>query len=183
MSMPTCIYQIVGYKNRGKTNLICRLIDYWHAKGESVATIKHDAHDFEFDRKGTDTWLHRHSGASWTAITSGNGTAIVHSRPEALADLLQLAPSEAIILVEGFKQECYPKLVLIRCEQDLELLQQLKGITAVALWPEMWEKAELHTMLESQQLAVFELDDTDGIAAHTKDVFQAAIFNRATSKL
>lgn len=160
-------YQIVGYKNRGKTNLVCRLIDFWTDKGQRVATIKHDAHQFEFDRKGSDTWLHRHSGACWSAITASNGTAIVYNETEQLADLIKQAPGDAIVIVEGFKLESYPKLVLIRSAEDVELIKQLPGVTAAALWPDMWEQVELRSKLaDGMQLSVFELDDTEGIAEH-----------------
>ena len=168
------VYQIVGYKNRGKTNLVCRLVDVLVAQGNKVATIKHDGHEFEFDRKGSDTWLHRHSGACWTAITASNGTAIVHNEALQLEQLIQQAPSDSIILVEGFKLELYPKLVLVRWEEDLTLLEQLQGITAVVLWPEIWESQELRARIESiAPLNVFELDDTEWIAQHIEKLQQS----------
>ena len=46
--MPTAIC-IVGSKNAGKTSLIERLLPELAARGRRVATIKHDAHDFEID--------------------------------------------------------------------------------------------------------------------------------------
>lgn len=167
-------YQIVGYKNRGKTNLICRLIDVWSAKGQSVATIKHDAHQFEFDRKGSDTWLHRHSGASWSAITAENGTAVVYNQKEQLSHLISMAPSDAMIIVEGFKLEPYPKLVLVRSIEDIELIEELNSVTAAVLWPEIWERAELRIKLEvAMRLPVFELDDTERIADHIHSIIHS----------
>ena len=46
--MPTAICT-VGSKNAGKTSLIERLLPELAARGRRVATIKHDAHDFEID--------------------------------------------------------------------------------------------------------------------------------------
>ena len=43
------IFAISGYKNSGKTTLIENLIPILTEYGYKVATIKHDAHDFEPD--------------------------------------------------------------------------------------------------------------------------------------
>lgn len=172
------VYQIVGYKNRGKTNLVCRLVDVLVAQGHRVATIKHDGHEFEFDRKGSDTWLHRHSGACWTAITASNGTAIVHNETLKLAQLIKQAPSDCIMLVEGFSLERYPKLVLIRYEEDIALLKQLQSVTAAVLWPEIWESRELcSTIGDVVQSNVFELDDTEGITQHIERFHQSNLLS------
>lgn len=40
-----------------------------------------------------------------------------------------------IILVEGYKNEHYPKVVLVRTAQDQALLQQVSQIICVLYWP------------------------------------------------
>jgi len=52
--MPAAV-SVVGRKNAGKTTLIERLVPELIARGRRVATIKHDAHDFEIDIPGKDT--------------------------------------------------------------------------------------------------------------------------------
>ena len=49
------IFAISGYKNSGKTTMIENLIPILTGYGYKVATIKHDAHDFEPDVPGTDS--------------------------------------------------------------------------------------------------------------------------------
>jgi len=165
----THVYQVIGYKNRGKTNLVCRLIDYWTKLNIKVATVKHDAHSFEIDRDGSDTWLHRHSGAVWTAITSDNGgTAIIQNKSQPLHELINKVPSDAIVLVEGFKFEPYSKLILIKSEEDIQLVNQVVGITAAVLWPEMRDHKEVRGL--QQLISIYDRDDTEGIAQHISTV-------------
>ncbi|SFE99350.1 molybdopterin-guanine dinucleotide biosynthesis protein B [Paenibacillus catalpae] len=133
--MAAAVYQITGYKNTGKTTLMCRLIDYLVSRGVPVATIKHDGHQFEAEPAHVDTARHRSSGAVWSAITSSERTAIVKERPSTLHELIAEAPAGAFVLVEGFKSEAFPKLVIVRRLEDERLLGELEGITVVAVWP------------------------------------------------
>lgn len=160
--MAAAVYQITGYKNTGKTTLMCRLIDYLATRGMEVATIKHDGHRFEADPAHTDTARHRASGAVWSAITSAERTAIVKERPSALRELIEEAPANAFVLVEGFKTEALPKLVIVRRAEDERLLGELKGITAVAVWPG-YRLQEQRIPAGAEQ---FEIDDVQGIGDH-----------------
>lgn len=121
------IIQIVGYKNSGKTTLIARLVAMLHALNLRVAVIKHDVHGFEVDREGTDTYRHRQAGASAVAIVSPWRTAIVEERETPLADLIGHFQAYDLIIVEGFKREPYPKIVLIRSAEDEHLLTEPAG--------------------------------------------------------
>ncbi|MFT8320998.1 MAG: molybdopterin-guanine dinucleotide biosynthesis protein B [Bacillus sp. (in: firmicutes)] len=129
-----CIIQIVGYKNSGKTHLICRLIKELRSYGYRIGTIKHDAHGFEIDHEGRDTWKHYQSGAEIVAITSSAKTALIRRNTVALHDLVKTMEGLDIILVEGFKTENYTKIVMLREEEDLELLPKIKDILLVAAW-------------------------------------------------
>ena len=61
---------IVGWKNSGKTRLMQKMIKYFSKKNFIVATIKHAHHNFDIDHKGTDSYLHRKSGANEIIISS-----------------------------------------------------------------------------------------------------------------
>jgi molybdopterin-guanine dinucleotide biosynthesis protein B len=130
------IFQIVGYKNTGKTTLVCRLTERFKQAGYKVGTIKHDAHDFQMDTPGTDTWKHQAAGADITAITSPVKTAIIKQQPESLDRLIEQMPEADVIIIEGFKAASYPKIIAIRSAADYELLQQLSCPLAAAVWPE-----------------------------------------------
>ena len=128
------VLQIAGYKNSGKTTLATAVVRRLSAGGRLVGTIKHDAHEFEPDVPGTDSWKHREAGAYATAITSPARTAWTMERPAPLRDLLEEMrrhPLDAVI-VEGFKDAAYPKIVLLRDEADAGLLT-LPNIVAAAL--------------------------------------------------
>ncbi|PZD92934.1 molybdopterin-guanine dinucleotide biosynthesis protein B [Paenibacillus sambharensis] len=128
------VIQIVGYKNSGKTTLLCRLVERLKADRLTVGTVKHDAHDFTMDQPGTDTWQHQQAGADLTAISSSRRTAWLMNRPAELQELLAGMHGVDLVLAEGFKTAPYPKLILLRQESDLELLQ-LANVTAAVQWP------------------------------------------------
>lgn len=129
--MRSNVLQIVGYKNSGKTTLLCRLVSHYASLGWKVATLKHDAHEFEMDRPHTDTWKHRQAGAWLTGITSPGETAWIRHGETQLEALLDEARGADLVLVEGFKQAQYPKIVLLRNEADRPLLEQCSQIIAV----------------------------------------------------
>ncbi|MNH77447.1 Molybdopterin-guanine dinucleotide biosynthesis adapter protein [compost metagenome] len=161
------VYQIVGYKNTGKTHLVSRLVAHFAAKGLRVAVIKHDLHGFEMDKVGTDTYQHRAAGAAAVAITSPERTAILEEKGAALSDLIVRFAEYDLVLVEGFKQETYPKLVILREKKDLPLLSELTNIKGVAVWPELTNSLEERNTAEglSGILQSFDINDTSKIAS------------------
>ncbi|MWC31005.1 molybdopterin-guanine dinucleotide biosynthesis protein B [Paenibacillus sp. MMS18-CY102] len=135
---PTVV-QVVGYKNTGKTTVVCRLTELLKQSGYTVATMKHDAHDFEMDKEGTDTWCHRQAGADLTIITSPHQTAILQQRSTPLEQLIQAWGNVDFVLVEGFKTASYPKFILVKNEQDIALVHTLEQPIAIIAWPDMLE--------------------------------------------
>lgn len=148
---PPFVLQLVGYSNCGKTTLLTKLIPWFERRGLRVGVVKHDGgHDFEWDQPEKDTWRYREAGASLVAITSRTKTAIVEQRPTRLPELIErLAQAGAdLILVEGFKREGYPKLVLLRQPEDQELLHTVSKIQAVIAWEPVkeneWPQFSVH---------------------------------------
>ncbi|CAM4231267.1 molybdopterin-guanine dinucleotide biosynthesis protein B [Paenibacillus typhae] len=156
------ICQIVGYKNSGKTSLVCALIPLLKQRGKRVAVIKHDGHEYEMDHPGTDTWKQRQAGAMAVAITSPVRTSVIEERGSSLSELITGFSGYDYVLVEGFKQEAYPKIVLIRRPEDLELLQNTRNIAAIALWERMIPY--IHSTVPQLQAQIFEINDTAGMA-------------------
>lgn len=130
MMSKLAVIQIVGYKNSGKTTLIGKLLESFKAMNLQVAVIKHDAHGFEMDREGTDTYSHHQHGAAAIAITSPYRTAVIEEQATPLVQLIERFKCYDLILVEGFKREAYPKIVLLRGREDLSLLQELSQVRA-----------------------------------------------------
>lgn len=110
---------VIGCKNSGKTNLMERLVTEFVSRGRRVATIKHDAHDFEIDIPGKDTWRHRQAGSKMTIISSETKLALVREteREASLSDLLELVDASFdLVLVEGMRNSPLPKILVRRLE-------------------------------------------------------------------
>ncbi|MBD3917869.1 molybdopterin-guanine dinucleotide biosynthesis protein B [Paenibacillus sp. PR3] len=134
----TNIIQVVGYKNAGKTTLVENMVRALTEEGYAVGTVKHDGHRFDIDHEGTDTWRHREAGASMTAITSSERTVIMEEKSSELDDIIRRMLAMDAIIVEGFKEADYPKVVMIRSAKDVELVHRLRQVIAVVTWvPEL----------------------------------------------
>lgn len=113
---------IVGWKNSGKTSLVVKLVELFVARGLSVSTIKHAHHEFDIDRPGKDSYLHRQAGAREVLVASGQRWALMHElrgeeEPPLEELLTHLAPAD-LVIVEGFKHGAYPKLEIRRAGQE-----------------------------------------------------------------
>lgn len=133
------ILQIVGYQNSGKTTLMEQLIRQATMEGLRVGTIKHHGHGGVPTNETTkDSSRHEQAGAVVTAV-EGAGTLrmSIHQNSWKLADILAIYESLPldIMLIEGYKNEHYPKVVLLRTAQDQVLLQQVTNILCVIFWP------------------------------------------------
>lgn len=104
----------MGWSGAGKTTFLEKLIPALAARGLRVAAVKHDAHGFEVDKPGKDTWRFARAGSAAAAISGPNGWAVMSPDAIALDDLLQKLPPADIILVEGHKGSPLPKLEVYR---------------------------------------------------------------------
>jgi molybdopterin-guanine dinucleotide biosynthesis protein B len=109
---------LAGWSGAGKTTLIVKLIPALKARGLTVSTIKHAHHNFDVDRPGKDSFVHREAGATEVLIASANRWALMHElrgAPEPdLADLLSHLGAVDLVLVEGFKRDAHVKLEVHR---------------------------------------------------------------------
>ncbi len=151
---------LAGWSGSGKTTLITKVIPVLIGRGLKVATIKHAHHDFDIDRPGKDSWLHREAGANEVLVASGRRWALVHElreEPEpGLADLLaKLGPAD-LVIIEGFKRHLHPKLEVFRAAVGKPPLHPEDDcIVAIAS----------DGPLPGSPLPVLMLDDIDGIAS------------------
>lgn len=112
---------ISGYSNSGKTTLLEKLLPYLQKYDLRIGVIKHTHHDASTDIPGKDSWRMKEAGAVQVALVSDKRWAIMSETPTApitLAELTkQFDPSlNDILLVEGFKDEPIPKILLHRQE-------------------------------------------------------------------
>ncbi|MYL70258.1 molybdopterin-guanine dinucleotide biosynthesis protein B [Halobacillus litoralis] len=138
----TPVFQIVGYKNSGKTSLLSDLIAYGTDRGEKVAAIKHHGHEepLKVMHLDTDSYRLHESGAFMTGVDSPRRfqLELSHEDDFPLTQLVEIYQhfSPDLIAVEGYKQEHFPKAVIIKREEDLPLLGQVTNIQLVICWDE-----------------------------------------------
>lgn len=132
------VLQIVGYKNSGKTTLVCKIIAALTAEGYRVGSAKHDAHEFRLDDPTTDSDLHLSSGALETILTSQTATRAMRKSSTSLHEIAQqLAGKVDILIAEGFKTATYPKIALIHHHDEMrDLLSQSSDIRLWISWEE-----------------------------------------------
>jgi molybdopterin-guanine dinucleotide biosynthesis protein B len=147
------VLQVVGYSNSGKTTLLTKVIASLTSCGYKIGTIKHDAHDFEMDKPGKDTWKHREAGAAIVSITSANKTAVIMQENRTIEELLPLYEGMDIVIIEGYKFAGYPKVVVLRDPKHQELLDNVTSVLAVASWER----------LPDVQYPQYDINDIEGI--------------------
>lgn len=105
---------MAGSSNSGKTELICRLLEWFTAQGLRVAVLKHSHHQ-QIGDDGKDTWRYRQAGSRLVALAAPGLLQITRSsaeEPPLDAILAELAPGADLILVEGYKTRDLPKMGL-----------------------------------------------------------------------
>ena len=108
---------IASNSNVGKTTLIVGLVKELKSRGYRIATIKHDAHDFEIDQEGKDTWKHRQAGADTVLISSKSKIALIKSieTEAALEQLVDMVKDDVdFVIIEGYKGSSFPKIEVYR---------------------------------------------------------------------
>ncbi len=114
------IVGFAAYSGTGKTTLLKKLLPILKARGVRVGMVKHAHHTFDVDQPGKDSYELRKAGAAQMLIASRSRWALMVERArekepqldEVLLELDQAALD--LILVEGFKQESFPKIELRR---------------------------------------------------------------------
>ncbi len=132
MAVPILCF--VGRSNSGKTTFIERVIPELVRGGYKVATVKHAGHGFDLDTEGKDSWRHKQAGASSVVILSKGSMAMFadvsdQMKVEDVRDRF-LDGSYDLVIAEGWKNEGYPKIVIIR-EQAGEIPVSPEGLLAV----------------------------------------------------
>jgi molybdopterin-guanine dinucleotide biosynthesis protein MobB len=125
MSPP--VVSFVARSGTGKTTLLEKLIAEMKQRGFRVGVIKHDAHRFDIDHKGKDSWRLTQAGADTMLITSPEKLAIVkqydkEQEPTLAETVAAYCNDVDIVLSEGFKKSTMPKIEVHRQEISKTLL-------------------------------------------------------------
>jgi molybdopterin-guanine dinucleotide biosynthesis protein B len=124
----------VGFSGSGKTTLASQVVTQLKHKGYRVGVLKHDAHDFQMDVEGKDTYQYEAAGADLVAISSASKLNILErlQSPMPLHEILHRMTGVDLIIIEGYKQENVPKILVARTLEQLALSNQVSQLLAVA---------------------------------------------------
>ncbi len=108
---------IVGRSGSGKTTLIEKLIGEFSSRGVSVGVVKHDAHSFEIDHEGKDSWRLKQAGAATVVLSSADKLAVIKDvkaewDPERI--ISDYLTDVDLVITEGFKGSTFPKIEVLR---------------------------------------------------------------------
>lgn len=158
-SQCTPVISFVARSGSGKTTLLEKVIKRLKKDGIKLAVIKHDAHHFEMDKPGKDTWRLAQAGADIVAISSPQKLAIIEkvSEEKNLDEIIKKVSGVDLILTEGFKLSDKPKIEVLRSEVHKELLFKSNDLLAVASDIE-WDIG----------VPCYHIDDVEGIAWEVK---------------
>lgn len=119
------VISIVGKSGAGKTTLIEKLLPALKSRGLRVGTLKHDAHRFDIDHEGKDTYRHFQAGSDTVVIASAEKLAMVKRLDAAMqiAEIVeQYFQDIDLVLTEGYKSGDKPKIEVHRKGVSPELL-------------------------------------------------------------
>ena len=108
---------LVSKKDSGKTTLLEKLIPELSRRGYRLGTVKHDAHGFDIDHEGKDSWRHKQAGAATVVISSARKIAMVKDLDEEmhLKEIVErFFEDRDLVIAEGYKQSDMPKIELFR---------------------------------------------------------------------
>jgi molybdopterin-guanine dinucleotide biosynthesis protein B len=154
MSVP--IISVVGNSGVGKTTFLEKLIPELKRRGYRVAAIKHDAHNFQMDHPGKDTYRLAEAGSDVVMISAAHKLALLEKVEEerSLDDLAAIVSNRVdIILTEGYRRAAKAKIEVSRREYGSELVAPPQDLLA---------------LVTDQQFQLdiphFGLDDAPGVA-------------------
>jgi molybdopterin-guanine dinucleotide biosynthesis protein B len=125
---------VAARSGSGKTTLLEKVIKRLKEKNVRLAVIKHDAHQFDIDHSGKDSWRLAQAGADVVAISSAQKVAIIEKVDEEkkLDEIITVLSNVDLVLTEGFKYDNKPKIEVIRSAVYKELLSKATELVAIA---------------------------------------------------
>lgn len=164
------VVSIVGYSNSGKTTLIERIIPILKNKGYKIGTIKHDAHDFNIDYEGKDSWRMRRAGADIVTISSKTQMAMIKTieEEEKIDDIVnRLFNGVHLVITEGYKAGDKPKIEVVRFDKpSIPPKDNLIGIV-----DNTQEDGKISLPLEYDSVHKFKMEEAGKIAEFIEERF------------
>ncbi len=124
-SSPVPAVSFVARSGTGKTTLLEQVIMDMKRRGWRVGVVKHDAHTFEIDHPGKDSYRLTAAGADTMLILSSEKLAVVKKQlasPSIDTLVATYFADMDIVLTEGFSKSSLPKIELYRAGHSGSLL-------------------------------------------------------------
>ena len=135
---------VTGAHESGKTTVAVKLIEALVKEGLKVGSLKHTDHEYDTDVPGKDSQRHKAAGAEPAVLVAGSRSAVHRgptemsaSDPLTLTDAGQMRPGLSVFLegeyglgscdvvvVEGYRDEAYPKIEVCRAATGREPLSE-----------------------------------------------------------
>ena len=158
--MSVTVVAFVAKSGTGKTTMLEQVIRELKQQGYRVGAIKHDAHRFDIDHPGKDSYRLTAAGADTMLIASPEKLALIKQHTEAppLEELLATYFQDVdIVLTEGFKRSVLPKIEIHRKERSATLLCRGEEHDPALIAVASDEPLDL-------DVPVFDLNDTKAVA-------------------
>jgi molybdopterin-guanine dinucleotide biosynthesis protein B len=127
------VISMVGKSGVGKTTALERVIRELKQRGYRVGTVKHDAHNFEVDKPGKDSWRHAEAGSDVVVISGPHKMALIRQLDQemALDEIVGLMGQVDLVITEGYKRGDKPKIEVTRLERGTGLLCQADELIGI----------------------------------------------------
>lgn len=127
------VITFVGKSGTGKTTFLEKLIPVLKANGLRLAVLKHDAHHFEMDKPGKDTYRFTAAGADVVTISNREKFALIERPQEELSlrEIISRLPQVDLVLTEGYKKSHYPKIEIHRAVLQRPLIAPPEQLLAI----------------------------------------------------
>ena len=157
----------VARSGTGKTTLIEKLIADLKRRGWRVGAIKHDAHRFDIDHPGKDSYRLAAAGADTTLITSPEKLALVrkHAASPPVEEIVATYFADVdIVLAEGFRRSALPRIEVRRKAPGGDIAVDAAGTDPLLI-------AVASDEALAPGVPVFRLDDAAGLADFLVETF------------
>lgn len=111
------VISFIAPSGMGKTTLIEAVVCELKKRGYKIGVIKHDAHQFEIDHPGKDSFRSTAAGSDIMVIASKTKLALVKncSKPESVESIVcQYFADADLVLTEGYSEGSFPKILIRR---------------------------------------------------------------------
>ena len=151
----TKYFGVIGYSGSGKTRLIAKLVKYFSSKGLKIGTFKHTHHDFDFDKRGKDSYEHFKAGSHITLVSSPNRTGIFKRGKQSIkkSDLNKIYKGCDLVIIEGLRSFSFPCLEVYRKLISKHLLSKIENLSVKAVVTDGRIETPVPTLFKTGQVS------------------------------